>query len=435
RSLFAGKLDNLDFPRRARAEFGIDTVEYVDQFFKDKVRDAAYLAELRKRCNDEGVRSGLIMVDTAGDLGDADAAARSRAVDLHRDWMDAAKSLGCHSLRVNARGRGDAKELGGRIAESCGTLAEHGSKIDLNVVIENHGGPSSDADWLAGVLRQVASPFIGSLPDFGNFPRDADRYAAVEKLMPFARGVSAKSGAFDAAGNDVETDYSRMMKIVFDAGFRGHVGVESSGAKSPEEEPRHIQLTKALLERVRAAQPSLKPIFNKKDLDGWTRIAGGDWSVQGGILTARNGKDWSTDPSRTGSWLRTNKEYSDFDLFLEYSLKPRSNSGIFFRSGLERNPAFTGYEVQVHDSPGTPPRKTGAGSLYDYAAPSKNRVRPAGEWNQVRVIAKGPSIRVHINGELVIDTRGDRAARGYIGLQNHDERSEASFRNILLAEL
>ena len=146
--------------------------------------------------------------------------------------------------------------------------------------------------------------------------------------------------------------------------------------------------------------------------------------------------DWSTDPSRTGSWLRTEKEYGDFELYLEYSItKEKTNSGIFFRSGLERNPAFTGYEVQIYDAPGTEPRKNGPGALYEVVAPTKNRVRKVGEWNQVRVIAKGQQLRVHVNGEQVVDFAGDRALKGYIGLQNHDDKSEVRFRNVQLAEL
>jgi L-ribulose-5-phosphate 3-epimerase len=435
KSLFGGKLQNLDFPRYAKAEFGIDTVEYVDQFFKDKAGDVGYLAELKKRCEGEGVRSGLIMVDTAGALGAADAAKREAAVSSHRTWLDAAKSLGCHAMRVNARGDGAPSELRGRVAESCAKLAEHAAKLDLNLTIENHGGPSSDPVWLAAVMKDVNSPWFGTLPDFGNFPPETDRYDAVAKLMPFAKAVSAKTHRFDAQGNELDTDYARMMRIVLDAGYRGYVGIECEGAPKAEDEPQHIRFARAILEKFRAALPPLKPLFNGKDLDGWVKVAGGEWAVDNGTILARNGVDWSTDPSRTGSWLRTEKEYGDFELFLEYSLGPKTNSGVFFRSGLEKNPAFTGYEVQIYDDPGSPPRKSGPGALYDVVAPSKNRVRPAGEWNQIRVIAKGQSLRVHVNGEMVVDVVGDRRLRGYIGLQNHDAKSEVRFREIWLAEV
>ena len=178
-----------------------------------------------------------------------------------------------------------------------------------------------------------------------------------------------------------------------------------------------------------------RDLFNGRDLSGWEKVAGGDWTVEDGVLVGRNGKDWSTDPSRTGSWLRTEKEYSDFELSLEFLIGPQTNSGVFIRSGIELNPAFTGYEVQIADAAGKPPSKGGPGSLYDYAAPRKNRIRRPGEWNELRVIARGPSIRVHLNGELNLDVRGDRRPRGYVGLQNHDARSVIRYRDIYLAEL
>ncbi len=434
KSLRGGKLDPLDFARYARKEFGIDCVEYVDQFYAGKAKDETLLAELKRRAEGEGVRSGLIMVDTAGKLGDGDARKRQEAVEKHIEWLHAARFLGCHAMRVNAYGDGSPEELRKRIVESGARLAEEGAKVGLNVVIENHGGPSSDGEWLAAVMKEVNSPWFGTLPDFGNFPGGTDRYRAVELMMPFAKAVSAKSGRFDAAGNEVETDYARMMKIVLDAGYRGWVGVES-GAAAADGEPGAIRLTQALLEKARAAAPVLQPIFNGRDLAGWEKVAGGDWSIEGGVLVGKNGRDWSTDPSRTGSWLRTAKEYSDFELYLEYTINEQSNSGVFFRSLLKRNPAFTGYEFQIHDSPGRPPSKGGPGSLYDYRVPAKNRIRAAGEWNSLRVIARGPSIRVHSNGEMVIDTQGDRSPKGFIGLQNHDERSVVRFRNIRLAEL
>lgn len=438
KTLFAGKLRHLDFPRYARTEFGIDIVEYVDQFFADKSRDNAYLTELKQRCEGEGVRSGLIMVDTAGKLGEADGARRAQSVENHKGWLDAAKFLGCHSLRINAAGDDGASpdDLRGRMVESGGKLAEYGKQLDLNVIVENHGGSSSDPDWLARVVREVNSPWFGTLPDFGNFPAETDRYDAVAKLMPFARAVSAKTGEFDASGKDPSTDYPRMMQIVLDAGYRGHVGIECGGARSAEEEPRDIKLTRAMLEAIRAAQPVLRPIFNGHDTAGWVIVAGGDWSVENGVLIARNGKEWSTDPTRTGSWLRTEKEYGDFELYLEYTCaRARSNSGIFLRSGLDRNPAFNGYEVQIYDDPTGAPRRSGPGAIYDVVAPSKNRARKAGEWNQVRVIARGANLRIIFNGELVVDAIGDRNVKGYIGLQNHDDKSEVWFRNVRIASI
>src|SRR5215207_5759728 len=105
----AEKIDHLDFPKIAKAE-GIEGVEYVNQFFKDKAKDEKYLAEMKKRCDDLGVRSVLIMCDGEGNLGDPDEAKRSKAVENHHKWADAAKFLGCHSIRVNAASGGSYEE-------------------------------------------------------------------------------------------------------------------------------------------------------------------------------------------------------------------------------------------------------------------------------------------------------------------------------------
>jgi L-ribulose-5-phosphate 3-epimerase len=229
-SLQSGRLDNLAFPAYAKKEFGIEAVEYVDQFFKDKAKDQAYLKDLKKRCEDAGVRSNLIMIDTPGALADADEAARKRAVEGHKQWVDAARFLGCHSIRVNAWGKGTPEEMGKRFTESASALVEYATQAGLNVIVENHGGCSSDPAWLTGVIRQVGSPYFGTLPDFGNFPEGADRYGAVERLMPFARGVSSKGDA---------VSIPKMLRIVLDAGYRGWVGIEYEGSRLTEFEGIH----------------------------------------------------------------------------------------------------------------------------------------------------------------------------------------------------
>lgn len=178
-----------------------------------------------------------------------------------------------------------------------------------------------------------------------------------------------------------------------------------------------------------------EPLFNGRDLSGWVRMHGGEWTIEDGVLIGRNGTNWSTNPETSGSWLRTEREYGDFVLELEYAISPRGNSGIHFRSALEKNPSFTGYEMQINDDAGRPPRKSGTGSLYDVVAPSKNASKPAGEWNQVRIECQGNRIQVTLNGQRVVDYEGNRSRRGYIGLQNHDARSVVKFRNIRLTEL
>jgi L-ribulose-5-phosphate 3-epimerase len=250
-------MTNLDFPVVARRQHGIDAIEYVNQFFMDKARDQAYLGELKRRCAGEGVRSVLLMCDREGNLGDPDEKKRRLAVENHHKWADAAKFLGCHSIRVNAAtgNTGSFEEQQKRAADGLRRLSEYAAPLGLGVLVENHGGLSSHGLWLAGVMRMVNLPNSGTLPDFGNFTinretgEQYDRYKGVAELMPFAKGVSAKSQDFDAAGNETETDYRRMLKIVLAAGYHGHVGIEYSGARLSE--PDGVRATQALLERVR----------------------------------------------------------------------------------------------------------------------------------------------------------------------------------------
>ena len=248
RTIFSGSLDNLDFPREAKRTYGIEAVEYVNQFFKDKAKDYEYLADLSRRAGDEGVQNLLIMCDRLGKLGDPDAKARTQAIENHFPWAEAAKRLGCHSIRVNASSAGSFEEQQKLAADGLSRLAEYAGQFDLNVIVENHGGLSSNGNWLAGVMQQVDRPNCGTLPDFGNF-HDYDRYKGVEELLPFAKGVSAKSHDFDAAGNETKTDYTRMLKLVLAAGYQGYVGIEYEGKDLAE--PEGIRATKVLLERVR----------------------------------------------------------------------------------------------------------------------------------------------------------------------------------------
>ena len=171
-------------------------------------------------------------------------------------------------------------------------------------------------------------------------------------------------------------------------------------------------------------------LFDGGNLKNWVVMHGGEWTIENGELVGRNGRDWSTNPEKSGSWLRTKDMYEDFELELEYAISEGGNSGIFFRSAIEKNPAFTGYEMQIVDYYGREPSKHGAGAIYDVAAPAQNPVKPAGEWNHVVIRAQGPRIQFQINGQWVLDHTGARAAKGYIGLQNHDERAVVRFRNI-----
>lgn len=253
RHLKGGKLDNLDFAKTAKSEFEIDAIEYVNQFFMDKSKDKEYLGQMKKRCEDEGVKSLLIMCDGIGQLGHADKAQRTKAVEGHYTWVEAAKFLGCHSIRVNAASSGTFDEQVDRAADGLRQLSEFAGDHDMNVIVENHGGLSSNGEWLAKVIKSVERDNCGTLPDFGNFRVAAgemyDRYKGVEELMPYAKAVSAKSHDFDEDGNEVHTDFMKMMKIVLDADYHGYVGIEYEGGKL--DEYAGIKATRDLLLKVR----------------------------------------------------------------------------------------------------------------------------------------------------------------------------------------
>ncbi|QHV95860.1 sugar phosphate isomerase/epimerase family protein [Spirosoma endbachense] len=285
--LMSGKMTNMDFPARAKNDFGINVLEYVSMFFNNKHTDQSYLKELKQRCDDLGLKNNLIMVDGAN-IADLDATKRQQAVEAHYAWVDAARYLGCSSIRVNfgdtskaISGAADdpADEAAKTAADGYHKLLEYAAKSSMNVIVENHFGNSTDIDWLVGILKQVNMPNAGLLPDFGNFCRqrskpetndikgimgtkciqEYDRYEGVKKMMPYAKGISAKTHKFDANGNETETDFRRMFKIIKDGGFKGYVGIEYEGGIMSMYNPtggylpsaEGIKATKTLLERVR----------------------------------------------------------------------------------------------------------------------------------------------------------------------------------------
>ena len=203
---------------------------------------------MNRRTAGEGVYQHLIMCDGEGRIGDPDATARRQAVEHHRKWLDAAKVLGCVTIRVNAASAGSFEEQQKLAADGLRQLTELAVPLELNVVVENHGGLSSNGQWLAGVMKMVGHSRCGTLPDFGNF-YDYDRYLGVADMMPFAKAVSAKSHDFDDQGNETTKDYRRLLQIVKDAGYRSWVGIEYEGTRLPEREG--IARTLRLLERVR----------------------------------------------------------------------------------------------------------------------------------------------------------------------------------------
>ena len=262
RSFEAQKLKVEDFAAIAKNEFGIEAVEYVNGFYKEKSGDTAYFQELNQRASDNGVKNLLIMVDEEGELGNVDTNKRNQAVENHYKWVDAAKIMGCASIRINAFGEGTAEEVAAALVDGLGNLAVYAQKVGINVLIENHGLYSSDAKWVANVIQQINMENCGTLPDFGNFctakkwgstqnndcEEAYDRYLGVKEMMPYAFGVSAKSYDFDEDGNDTIIDYYKMLSIVKEANYTGYIGIEYEGNQLSE--PDGIRATKALLEKA-----------------------------------------------------------------------------------------------------------------------------------------------------------------------------------------
>lgn len=251
--LGAGNFEAERFADVARKAWDVDAVEYVNTFFKDKATDEPYLREMRRIADRVDVKALLIMIDGEGPLAAPDAATRADAIERHRKWVVAAWYLGCHSIRVNAAGAADWDEGMKHAADSLVKLADYSDQYGINVIVENHGGLSSNGKWLAGVMKTADHPRVGTLPDFGNFRIQGDewydRYEGVAELMPWAKAVSAKAHDFDENGDEVNTDYMKMMKIVLDSGYRGYVGVEYEGSKTPE--MQGVSRTVDLLRRVR----------------------------------------------------------------------------------------------------------------------------------------------------------------------------------------
>ncbi|MEO0332507.1 MAG: sugar phosphate isomerase/epimerase family protein [Bacteroidota bacterium] len=252
-----GAMTNLDFPRIAKEFYGIEAVEYVNQFFVDKVSDQAYLKELKQRADDLGVDNVLIMIDLWDyPTASPNESARIKSAEKHYEWIDAAHTLGCHGVRINANGY-DGKsmeEAADLFVDTLIRLSDYAQGREMNIMVENHGGYSSNGKWLAMVMEKVGRDNVGTLPDFGNIKtakdEEYDRYQLIEELMPYAKGVSAKSTEFTRKGLEANMDYKRLMNIVKDAGFSGYVGVEFGGKLEEIHKKDGVMLTKKLLERI-----------------------------------------------------------------------------------------------------------------------------------------------------------------------------------------
>lgn len=262
----------LDFAQRA-SELGFEGIEYVSQLYSDelkkdedpKIAMENLLKTLKEKSDTYKVKNVLIMVDDEGHLATLDDTERAQTVENHKKWVDAAKYLGCHSIRVNAHGEGSYEEVAAAAVKGLTDLSTYAATQGINVLVENHGGYTSNGQWLTEVMTKVNMPNCGTLPDFGNFCMTEgygsinsvecedpyDIYKGVTELMPFAKAVSAKSYDFDENGNQPKIDYAKMLQIVKDAGYTGFIGVEYEGGNLSEVEG--IKATKALLLNSAAA--------------------------------------------------------------------------------------------------------------------------------------------------------------------------------------
>ena len=247
RMFAAHEIDQLGMVGLA-AELGFEGLELVNTFFPSP--QYVYLKQLRQTALDAGIAIPLIMCDGEGDMASPDAAERAVSVRMHQKWLDVAALLGCSAVRVNVRGTEPSQPREGleRATESFAALCDRAAEAGLDVLIENHWGLSSQPDWLMELQRRVGRPNFGTLPDFGNFPPEVDRYDAIETMLPRARAVSAKCYDFDEQGNEVRYDYPRIMQMVKASGYRGFVGVEYEGKALGEREG--IIAGKRLVERL-----------------------------------------------------------------------------------------------------------------------------------------------------------------------------------------
>lgn len=261
-------LQLIDFPRVAKEEFGLEAIELNSPFFP--TTDEGYLDDLKGAAEEAGVRLVGMAVDGTGDPSSLDEAAREESIERILPWFGVAKSLDLPFFRVNTGGAGmanDAEALN-QCIKSFRMLAREAEAYGVRLAIENHWGLSSNPENIVRIIEAVGSDFLGTLPDFGNFPderrpeefaeirpalpgniRTGDdlRYWGLERMAPYAFGVHAKMLEFDEAGNEARIDVARCVEILKKAGFDGYWGIEFEGSGDEEE---GVRKSKALLERV-----------------------------------------------------------------------------------------------------------------------------------------------------------------------------------------
>ena len=223
-----GKLTHLDYPALAKKELGVNHIEYWNRPFEGKHTDKSFVSELAKRTTGEGMKNVLILVDGKKQLDAREEKQRNESVDEHKAWVDCAAQLGCSAIRVNCRSGGDRTQNALDAADGLGKLCEYAKGTGVQIVIEPHGGNSQDPDWLLSTLKAIDHPGAGLLPDFNNFG-DYDRYDGVTKCLPHAPAVCAKALEFDDEGNEANTDFYRMLKIVYDSDYSGVISIEFEG--------------------------------------------------------------------------------------------------------------------------------------------------------------------------------------------------------------
>ena len=260
KAIKSGELSPLDFAKKARS-FDIDAIEYVSGLYTNhtdtlkKISMQKLSKELLKRSDDYGIDNVLIMIDSQGSLASSNRKERLKAIDNHKKWIDFSYEIGCETMRVNLSGETKLDRWTENSIKSLTELSDYNKNI--NVVVENHGGLSSNGKYLSNVMSEVNIDNCGTLPDFGNFCIDGspracnewyDIYKGVEELMPYAHAVSAKSYDFDDFGNETKIDYSKMIDIVKKAGYKGYIGIEYEGSRMSEDDG--IIATKKLLEKL-----------------------------------------------------------------------------------------------------------------------------------------------------------------------------------------
>ena len=282
--LFQNKLDILKFPEMIREKYKINGAEYWSIAFMGKENDTNFIKDLKKRSLDQNVENLIILVDNIDintmengpSLASSKKNEREKSIDFHKKWIDVASEIGCHSIRVNLRSdESNSDKILDNSSESISKLINHSSSQGVSIVVENHGGITGDADWLVSLMTKINNNYVGTLPDFGSYnfcvkrgelnfegltgecENQYDKYKGVKKLLPFAKGISAKSHEFNSMGEETSTDFSRMIDIISSSTYEGYITIEYEGAmmkmfggKGDYLDPHDgVQATKSLIKK------------------------------------------------------------------------------------------------------------------------------------------------------------------------------------------